>query len=158
MTGYYDVDGNAIDQPEALRLMGEERHVLETHMGEWWVSTVHLVIDHSHGDGPPVIFETMVFVGWDDFNEVYCDRYSTLREAMTGHDVAVAWVRSHLGELDAMTGDDESALSVHPGYTSERSEEQRGVVPDGPTPTVREGVEGVVPDGPPPDRQGGAAR
>lgn len=31
---------------------------------DYWVSTVFLGLDHRHGDGPPLIFETMVFRRW----------------------------------------------------------------------------------------------
>ena len=99
---YYDRDGNAVSEQEAMALFGSERHVAETHIGDWWVSTVHLVIDHAYGGGTPLIFETMIFAG-DDMHDLYCDRYSTLREAQQGHDVAVAWLKSHLAEVDAMT-------------------------------------------------------
>lgn len=50
------------------------------------VSTVFLGIDHNWGDGPPLIFETMVFGGPMDENQV---RYSTYEEALRGHDLMV---------------------------------------------------------------------
>lgn len=38
------------------------RRVAETEVGPYWVSTVWLGLDHRFGgDGPPIIFETMVF-------------------------------------------------------------------------------------------------
>lgn len=44
--------------------------------GEWysmlWVSTVWLGINHNYGDGPPLIFETMVFVQEDMGGEIGC--------------------------------------------------------------------------------------
>lgn len=46
------------------------------------VSTVFLGIDHSYGDGEPLLFETMVFGGDHDG---FCDRYSTKKEAVKGH-------------------------------------------------------------------------
>lgn len=46
------------------------------------VSTVFLGLDHGFGDGPPLLFETMVFVG-DDTPDM--DRYSTKEEAIEGH-------------------------------------------------------------------------
>ena len=50
---------------------------------EQLVSTVWLGHDHGFGQGPPVIFETMVFGvdGW----EGYQDRYCTEAEALAGH-------------------------------------------------------------------------
>jgi len=47
------------------------------------ISTVFLGIDHNFGDGPPLLFETMVFGGKLDQEQ---DRYSTYDEAITGHD------------------------------------------------------------------------
>lgn len=48
------------------------------------VSTVHLGYDHnwSGGNGPPLIFETMIFGGEHD---QYQERYATLAEAKEGH-------------------------------------------------------------------------
>lgn len=52
------------------------------------VSTVFLGIDHSFGDdGPPVLFETMIFGG--PHNEEQW-RYCTWDEAERGHKAAVA--------------------------------------------------------------------
>jgi len=47
------------------------------------VSTVFLAIDHNHGEGEPLIFETMVFD--EGFNELHCQRTSTYTEAMACH-------------------------------------------------------------------------
>lgn len=60
-----------------------QRRVARTDVGEFSVSTVWLHgIDHGFGDGPPVIFETMVFGGkWDQEMARYC----TEEEAMRGH-------------------------------------------------------------------------
>lgn len=55
-----------------------------------WVSTVWLGLDHSFGDGPPLIFETMVFASKDDLQEEDCERYSTEAQAIAGHDAMVA--------------------------------------------------------------------
>jgi hypothetical protein len=50
---------------------------------EIWVSTVFLGLDHNYfDDGPPLLFETMVFGGP---LEGQCDRYSTRAEALAGH-------------------------------------------------------------------------
>lgn len=66
-------------------------------VGEYWISTVFLGLNHNYGpSGPPLLFETMVFDkerdkpgGW---TEHYCDRYSTWDEAMAGHAHIVAYV------------------------------------------------------------------
>lgn len=54
------------------------------------VSTVFMGIDHSFGDGPPLIFETMVFRGPLDEHQW---RYSTWGEAEAGHARVVAAVK-----------------------------------------------------------------
>ena len=46
------------------------------------VSTVFLGMDHSWGNGPPLIFETMIFGGKHDMDQ---ERYSTYSEAKRGH-------------------------------------------------------------------------
>lgn len=57
----------------------------------WWVSTVFLGIDHNFGaNGPPVLFETLVFApktvphSLRDFDG-YQRRYTTWSEAEAGH-------------------------------------------------------------------------
>jgi len=50
-------------------------------IGKHHVSTVFLGLNHRHwGEGPPILFETMVFPECD-----YCERYSTWKEAVAGH-------------------------------------------------------------------------
>jgi hypothetical protein len=58
------------------------------------VSTVFLCLDHGHSlDGPPILFETMVFGGpMNDWQR----RYATWDEAMAGHRETVALVRKAL--------------------------------------------------------------
>lgn len=46
------------------------------------VSTVFLALDHSHGRGKPILFETMIFGGKHDHYE---ERYCTWDEALEGH-------------------------------------------------------------------------
>jgi hypothetical protein len=57
------------------------------------VSTVFLGLDHSFGDGPPVLFETMVF---DDYGGGDAWRWSTWDEAVAGHEAAVSIFRAKL--------------------------------------------------------------
>jgi hypothetical protein len=44
------------------------------------VSTVYLGMDHSFGDGPPLLWETMVFP-----EASICERHETLEQAIQGH-------------------------------------------------------------------------
>jgi hypothetical protein len=65
--------------------------VAKTTIGEVEVSTVFLGRDHSFMAGsPPILFETMVFGGERDQAVV---RYSTLEEAMHGHERIVGLIR-----------------------------------------------------------------
>ncbi len=58
------------------------------------ISTVFLGLDHNFwDDGPPVLWETMIFGGTHDDYQV---RYSSQQEAMDGHAEAVAMVRATL--------------------------------------------------------------
>lgn len=87
----YDRDGqvipddyyNAQKYPRGQAKWGTEQRVGRTNLGDFLVSTVWLFgIDHGHGEGPPLIFETMVF------GEPYdqeLQRYSTEEQAMRGH-------------------------------------------------------------------------
>jgi hypothetical protein len=54
------------------------------------VSTVFLVIDHQYGDGPPLLFETMVFPDPESGVESFCERYATWIEAEAGHAAVLA--------------------------------------------------------------------
>jgi hypothetical protein len=54
------------------------------------VSTVFLGLDHSLGNGPPILFETLIFGGPLDGEQW---RYCTWKEAETGHQHALALAR-----------------------------------------------------------------
>lgn len=55
------------------------------------VSTVFLGLDHSYKEGPPLLFETMVFGGKHDGD---MERYSTWQEAVRGHERIVRRLRN----------------------------------------------------------------
>ncbi len=72
------------------RLEDTHRSVARDEIADVCVSTVFLGLDHQWGDGPPLIFETMVFGGEHD----ECQwRYSTWEEAEAGHANVVELVR-----------------------------------------------------------------
>ena len=50
-----------------------------------YISTVFLCFDHQFGDGPPLLFETMVFSEHGSWAEEDMDRYSTYEDAVEGH-------------------------------------------------------------------------
>ncbi len=81
----------------------ERARVAETTVGDLWVSTVFLAMNHNFGDGEPILFETKIKRGdrvspngegragvWLDFQR----RYATFEEALAGHEEAVEQVRS----------------------------------------------------------------
>jgi hypothetical protein len=64
----------------------ESRRVGNDYIGPYRVSTVFLVLDHRYTlDGPPLLFETMVFKDEDLGNELLCERCSTWKEAEIQH-------------------------------------------------------------------------
>lgn len=68
----------------------EGRRVAETTLPNGvWVSTVFVGLDMGWGEGPPILFETMAFSKKGDWEDRYCDRYSTWAEAEIGHKLAV---------------------------------------------------------------------
>jgi hypothetical protein len=68
-----------------------DRHVAMDFQDDARVSTVFLGLDHRFfGDGPPILFETMIFGGRHDS---YQERYATKAEAEAGHARALALVR-----------------------------------------------------------------
>jgi len=84
---YYDRDGVPISMEQWVFAMGKDRHVGFTNLGRnGHVSTVWLGLNHAFGEGPPLIFETMIFGGPLD---EYQERYSTEEEARVGHEFAV---------------------------------------------------------------------
>jgi hypothetical protein len=59
----------------------------ETLPNKKWISTVFLGLDHNFSqDGPPLLFETMVFPEKGNFEDLDCKRYSTWEEAEKGHE------------------------------------------------------------------------
>ena len=89
MTHYYDQDGNPVmDTLVWAKLFEDEnyRQVAYDQIGQVKISTVWLGLDHSFGSGPRLIFETMVFGGAHDEEQV---RYSTKEQALAGHQAMV---------------------------------------------------------------------
>lgn len=76
------------------------------------ISTVHLGLDHGWGDGPPIIFETMVF-GLDDDDEMM-DRYSTEAQAREGHTAMVVQVSAMVSNPVVLDVDPADASTKRP--------------------------------------------
>jgi hypothetical protein len=95
---FYVLDGKtpkAVDSLEEWAKHGESAHchVADEMVGAVRVSTVFLGVDHSHGYGPPLVFETMIFGGPHDQHQT---RASTWDDAEKQHAEAVAVARSGL--------------------------------------------------------------
>lgn len=101
---YILVDGIAVPEPDLMKWAkwmedaktSRERFLAKTKIDdEISVSTVFLGLDHSFEmEGPPDIFETMIFGGPKD---QHCWRYATKADALVGHQKAVVEARE--GEL-----------------------------------------------------------
>lgn len=75
------------------------RRVALDHVGSWMISTVFLGIDYSfRGDGPPILFETMVFEHGDVGAESEVNRYSTWDDAIQGHQAMVERYKTETSE------------------------------------------------------------
>lgn len=82
-----DEAGNPVEEPDLMRwgLWMEKRGVRSVALTPFdggGVSTVFLGLDHSFGEGPPVLWETMIFGGEHDG---YQNRYTSRAEALIGH-------------------------------------------------------------------------
>lgn len=87
MNGRYVLDGKDVKECPSLLEWAEwfenaDRRVAKDTIDDCDVSTVFLGLDHRFRDGPPLLFETMVFGG--DLDQEM-DRYSTWDEAVEGH-------------------------------------------------------------------------
>lgn len=59
-----------------------------------WVSTVWLGLNYQFSDGPPKIFETMVFQ-WGQFVSIDCLRTSTEQDARHAHELLCQYWRKN---------------------------------------------------------------
>jgi hypothetical protein len=104
---YYDKDTTPIELMDWAHKFEdtEYKRVAETTLPDGtYISTVWLGLDHQFGDGPPLIFETMVFDAsmGTMFDGDYTDHYTLLSEAEEGHLAVVLKVRAAL-DTDART-------------------------------------------------------
>lgn len=83
---------------EFAAMSDEERRVGRDQIGPFLVSTVFLGIDHGHGAGAPLFFETMIF---GPLGDVYCDRRSTWAEAEEEHARGVRIAKETMEEMNA---------------------------------------------------------
>jgi hypothetical protein len=83
---YFDRKGEPLDLMRFAVLFEDDdyRRVGFDEVGPFEVSTVWLGLNHRHGPGTPLIFETMVFRKGSRA-DLDGDRYATEREAKEGH-------------------------------------------------------------------------
>lgn len=105
-SGYYILNEDKSISPVDLRTWAtwieenpEQKRIAKDEVSDYLVSTVFLGLDHQWGEGPPVVFETMIFqpdkTGFDD---LYCCRYSTYEEALETHKKITEGVEDFLNE------------------------------------------------------------
>ncbi|HEY4720248.1 MAG TPA: hypothetical protein VII92_00260 [Anaerolineae bacterium] len=94
MSDKYILDGKTVVPADLMTwakwFESADRHVAQDQIGDARISTVFLGIDHQWGDGPPLIFETMIFGGEHD---QYQTRSSTWDEAEAQHAEAIKLVK-----------------------------------------------------------------
>lgn len=83
----------------------KERVVKQEMVGKYWVSTIFLSLDHSWGEGPPILWETMVFAGKSGRGKPVEDMQARCaggrEQAETMHARMVARMRQRSGYLNA---------------------------------------------------------
>jgi hypothetical protein len=95
MGKFYDKDGSPLELLEWAKKFEDKaycRVALDILPDGTRISTVWLGLNHNFGEGPPLIFETMVFdipVNYA-LREREQERYSTLEEAQAGHAAILA--------------------------------------------------------------------
>lgn len=106
MVSRYILNGHNAEPCEDLLTWAQwfetaDRKVADDYAGDWHerpvnISTVFLGVDHNFGsEGPPVLFETMIF-GGKLAGEQW--RYGTWEEAEKGHAHAVEQAKAALAE------------------------------------------------------------
>jgi hypothetical protein len=123
MSDWYRRDGSGpVDVTDpAFKELSEEWHknktVRKTDVGDAMVSTVYLGLDHSYGEGPPLIFETMVFGGVLDQQQW---RYSTEAQAIEGHARVIGLVEAAEDRLGHIVSrrDVRDAVELLCGFTT----------------------------------------
>jgi len=95
----YVLDGHdPVPEPDPIKwgiwFETADRHVANTRLPNGLVvSTVFLGLDHAFwNEGPPILFETMVFDEDDGAEDDYTRRYATWDDAAAGHAAIVALV------------------------------------------------------------------
>lgn len=101
---YYVLDGHAAVAATAMEWVvwfeTADRIVGRTRIGQWNVSTVFIGLDRNYfADGPPLLFETMIFSPDVRGGHDWQSRCSTWAEAEVMHLAACTHVRTQKMEL-----------------------------------------------------------
>lgn len=79
-------DGEPVGTDDVLewskKFCHRDKQVAREDLGDVLLSTVFLGVDHAFGDGPPVLWETMIFGGPRDQDQ---QRYTSREDALAGH-------------------------------------------------------------------------
>lgn len=84
-----------------------DRVVEKTNIADVEVSTVFSGMNHQYGEGPPLLFETLVFGGEQD-GDVW--HYSTWNEAKVGHGRVVASVITGMAKANYEQGQERNQI------------------------------------------------
>ncbi len=105
---YYILDENkqpvkTEDFKEWLNILNEDmRRVAFDEINDVTISTVFLGIDHGHGKGIPILWETMCFSTNQDYND-YQERYTSHEDALKGHQECVEAIKANKPLIERKT-------------------------------------------------------
>lgn len=77
----------------AVIMSSPHRIIKQETVGNYYISTVFLGIDHAFNGGKPILFETMLFSKLPNHQT---ERYHTWNEALKGHKKWVGWAKRRL--------------------------------------------------------------
>ena len=80
------IRSTSIDYSKWLEDNPKRKAVKQEHIGDIFISTVFLGLDHAWNSDVPVLWETMIFGGEHD---QYQDRYTSYEDALEGHKKAL---------------------------------------------------------------------
>jgi len=83
------VKSTIIQYGEWIEANPERKAVKQEHIGDIYVSTVFLGLDHAWNSNIPVLWETMIFGGEHD---QYQERYTSYEDALEGHQIALTLI------------------------------------------------------------------
>lgn len=88
MLEFVDKYGREIDLTTWGKLHSDTSYIMinqTTLFDGKWISTIWIGINHSFVVGKEMFFETIVFENENNLNAIHIERYTTLKEAKTGH-------------------------------------------------------------------------